>query len=161
MAQIVFDALKAGRRIYLCGNGGSAADSQHLAAEFIGRFQKERAAWPAEALSTNTSILTALGNDYSFDIVFSRQVEAMVQPGDVLIGITTSGNSPNVINAVQAARAKGAKTLGLAGRDGGALKSACDECFVVPAQATCRIQEVHIAVGHVICDLVESAMTST
>ena len=161
MAQIVFDALKAGRRIYLCGNGGSAADSQHLAAEFIGRFQKERAAWPAEALSTNTSILTALGNDYSFDIVFSRQVEAMVQSGDVLIGLTTSGNSPNIIKAVEAARAKGAKTLGLAGRDGGALKKACDECFVVPAQATCRIQEVHIAVGHVICDLVESAMTSS
>ena len=160
MAAIVFECLKAGRRIYLCGNGGSAADSQHLAAEFIGRFQKERAAWPAEALSTNTSILTALGNDYSFDVVFSRQVEAMVQPGDVLIGITTSGNSPNIVKAVEAARACGAHTIGLAGRDGGLLKKVCDECFVVPAQATCRIQEVHIAVGHVICDLVEVAMTS-
>ena len=161
MAQIVFEAIKSGHRIYLCGNGGSAADSQHLAAEFIGRFQKERAAWPAEALSTNTSILTALGNDYSFDIVFSRQVEAMVQPGDVLIGITTSGNSPNIIKAVEAARARGAKTLGFAGRDGGALKTACDECLVVPVQATCRIQEVHITVGHVICDLVEVALTSS
>jgi D-sedoheptulose 7-phosphate isomerase len=161
MAQIVFSALKAGRRIYLCGNGGSAADAQHLAAEFVGRFQKERPAWPAEALTTNTSVITALGNDYSFDIVFSRQVEAMVQVGDVLIALTTSGNSTNVIRAVEAAHAKGAKALGFAGRDGGMLKDVCDECLVVPAQATCRIQEVHIAVGHVICDMVEIALTST
>ncbi len=160
MADVVFQALKTGHRIYLCGNGGSAADSQHLAAEFIGRFQKERNAWPAEALSTNTSIITALGNDYTFDIIFSRQVEAMVQTGDVLIGISTSGNSVNVIKAFQAARTRGAKTLGLAGRDGGAMKNECDECFVVPTQQTCRIQEIHIAVGHVICDLVEVALTS-
>jgi len=159
MAQTVYEALKAGHRIYLCGNGGSAADSQHLAAEFIGRFQKERAAWPAVALSTNSSILTALGNDYSFDIVFSRQVEALVEAGDVLIGISTSGNSVNVIKAVEAAREKGAATLGFAGRDGGKLKDACDECLVAPAQATCRVQEVHIAAGHVICDLVEVALT--
>ena len=113
------------------------------------------------ALSTNSSILTALGNDYSFDIVFSRQVEALVKPGDVLLGITTSGNSANVIKAVEAARRIGAKTIGLTGRDGGKLKTLCDECFIVPVQPTCRIQEVHIAVGHVICDLVEEAMTTT
>ena len=161
MAQMVFDALKSGHRIYLCGNGGSAADAQHLAAEFVGRFQKERDAWPAVALTTNTSLLTALGNDYSFDIVFSRQVQALVEPGDILVGISTSGNRTNVIEAAVAARQKGAKTLGLAGGDGGKLKEVCDECFVVPVQPTCRIQEVHIAVGHVICDLVEEAMTAS
>lgn len=160
MAEMVFEALKTGHRLYLCGNGGSAADAQHLAAEFVGRFQKERDAWPVVALTTNTSILTALGNDYSFDIVFSRQVEALVEEGDVLIAISTSGNSVNVIKAAEAARIKGAKILGMAGRDGGELKNVCDECFVVPSQPTCRIQEVHIAVGHVICDLVEEAMTT-
>jgi D-sedoheptulose 7-phosphate isomerase len=160
MADMVFQALKSGRRIYLCGNGGSAADAQHIAAEFVSRFQKERAAWPAEALTTNTSILTALGNDYSFDVVFSRQVEAMVEKGDVLIALSTSGTSRNVIKAVETARAKGAKTIGLTGSLGKPLADACDECLMVPTATTCRVQEVHIAVGHVICDMVEVALTS-
>lgn len=160
MAGIVVEALRGGHRIYLCGNGGSAGDAQHLAGELVGRFQKERDAWPASALTTDTGILTAIGNDDTFDRVFARQVEAFVRAGDVLIGITTSGDSVNVLAAARTAREKGARVLGLAGRGGGKLKALCDECFVVPSDVTCRVQEVHITVGHIICDLVEREMTA-
>lgn len=156
MAEAVLAALRAGRRVYLCGNGGSAADSQHIAGEFVGRFMKERAPLPCVALSTDTSILTALGNDYSFDIVFERQVNALVEKGDVLIALSTSGNSTNVLRAVQAAKARGAVTLGFAGRGGGKLKELADLCLVAPADESARIQELHITAGHIVCDLVES-----
>ena len=156
MSEAVLAALRGGHRIYLCGNGGSAADSQHLAGEFVGRFMKERAALPAIALTTDTSVLTCLSNDYSFDRVFERQVEAHVQKGDVLIALSTSGNSPNVLLAVEAAKKRGAVTLGFSGRGGGKLKEAADLCLVAPADESPRIQELHITCGHVLCDLVES-----
>ena len=155
MAEVVVDALRAGRRLYVCGNGGSAADSQHIAGELVGRFMKERAALPCVALTTDTSVLTALGNDYDFDAIYERQVEAHVRQGDVLLAISTSGSSPNVLRAVARAREQGATTLGLAGRDGGRLAQAVHLCLVVPAQTSPRIQEVHITVAHVLCDLVE------
>lgn len=138
-----------------CGNGGSAADSQHIAAEFVGHFMKERGPLNAIALTTDTSILTAVGNDYSFNDVFSRQVRGISKPGDILVGITTSGNSQNVIEAVQAAKKCGCKTIGLLGRDGGKLAPLCDISFVVPSNETPRIQEMHILIGHILCDLLE------
>jgi D-sedoheptulose 7-phosphate isomerase len=157
MAEALIAAARAGRCLYLCGNGGSAADAQHIAAEFVGRFLRERRALPAVALTTNTSILTAIGNDYGYERVFERQVEALVRPGDCLLALSTSGNSPNVLRAVEAARRRGAKTLGFTGPDGGALARAVDLCLPVPAPSTPRVQEGHIAVAHVLCDLVETA----
>lgn len=148
-------ALGEGRKILFCGNGGSAADSQHLAAEFIGRFQKERRSLPAIALTTDTSILTAVGNDYGFDEIFSRQVEGLGQQGDVLIGISTSGNSANIVKAVEKAREIGMHTVGFTGRDGGVMANLCDLSFIVPSEVTARIQEMHILGGHIICELVE------
>jgi D-sedoheptulose 7-phosphate isomerase len=148
-------ALGAGSKVLVCGNGGSAADSQHFAAELVGRFARERRAWPALALSTDTSVLTALGNDYGFDGVFARQVEAHGEAGDVLVGISTSGDSANVIRAMEAARARGLVTIGLTGRDGGALGRLADHHLNVPSSSTARIQEVHIALLHVLCELVE------
>jgi D-sedoheptulose 7-phosphate isomerase len=139
----------------VCGNGGSAADAQHFAAELVGRFTRERRAWPALALTTDTSILTAVGNDYGFDRVFARQVEAHGQPGDVLIGISTSGGSPDVLAAAAAARARGLRTIGLTGRDGGALGRVVDIHLNVPSVSTARTQEVHCTLLHVLCDLVE------
>jgi len=156
MAGAVLEALRKGRRVYLCGNGGSAADAQHIAGEFVGRFMKERDPLPCVALTTDTSVLTCLGNDYGFDKVFERQVEAMVQEGDVLIALSTSGNSPNVLRAVEAARRRGATVLGFAGRGGGKLKDLADLCLVAPAQESPRIQELHITCGHVLCALVEA-----
>lgn len=148
-------AVKSGNCIFFMGNGGSAADSQHLAAEFVGRFQKERRGLPAVALTTDTSILTAVGNDYGFDAVFARQVEALAKAGDVVVGLSTSGNSPNVIKALQAAKAAGAVAVGMTGRSGGKMAAICDLCIKVPADVTARIQEAHALIGHIACQLVD------
>lgn len=148
-------ALRGGNKILFCGNGGSAADAQHLAAELIGRYHMERKAMAALALTTDTSALTAIGNDYSFDEVFARQVEGIGRPGDVLVAISTSGNSKNVLKALQAARGAGIKTVGMTGQPGGAMRPLCDVCIAVPATTANHIQEMHIAVGHVICGEVE------
>ena len=156
MAEAVLAALRGGHRIYLCGNGGSAADCQHIAGEFVGRFMMERSALPCVALTTDTSILTCVSNDYSFDAVFERQVEALVRKGDALIALSTSGNSPNILRAVEAARARGAVTLGFSGRDGGKLRELADICLVAPSDLSPRIQELHITCGHILCQLVES-----
>lgn len=157
-AQVIAECLREGGKVLLFGNGGSAADAQHLAAEFVGRFVLERSPLPGIALTTDSSILTAVGNDYGFDQVFVRQVLALGRPGDVAIGISTSGNSPNVIKAVQAAAERGLRTIGLAGRDGGALAKAVEIAITVPSTNTARIQECHIAVGHVLCELVEDEL---
>jgi D-sedoheptulose 7-phosphate isomerase len=149
------ERLRRGCRILICGNGGSAADAQHFAAELSGRYLKERRALAGIALTTDTSALTAIGNDYGFDRVFSRQVEALGRPGDLLVGISTSGNSPNVILAVEAARELGLRTLGLLGRDGGKLLSLVDEALVVPSAVTARIQEVHQMVYHFWCEALD------
>jgi len=141
--------------LMLCGNGGSAADSQHLAAEFTGRFSKDRPPIAAVALSTDTSALTCIGNDYSFNDIFARQVLALGKAGDCLIAISTSGNSGNVLAAVAAAKSLGISTIGLLGRDGGKLKAQCDVSIVVPSQVTARIQEAHILIGHSLCGAVE------
>ncbi|HEX9593317.1 MAG TPA: D-sedoheptulose 7-phosphate isomerase [bacterium] len=159
-AEKVIAALRAGRKVLLCGNGGSAADAQHIAAELVGRYARERRGLPAVALTTDTSALTAIGNDYGFDRIFARQVEALAQAGDVLIAISTSGNSPNVLQAVETARQLGVGTIGLAGRGGGALRALVDLCLVAPHEETARIQELHITIGHILCDLVEAALVS-
>jgi D-sedoheptulose 7-phosphate isomerase len=154
-ADALRQALRDGRTVLICGNGGSAADAQHFAAELVGRFTRERRAWPALALTTDSSALTAIGNDCGFDRVFARQVEAHGHPGDVLIGISTSGGSPNVLAAVETAKARGLVAIGLTGRDGGALGRAVDVHLNVPSPSTARTQEVHITLLHVLCDLVE------
>jgi len=155
IGKLCIDVIEKGNTIYFIGNGGSAADCQHLAAEFAGRFVKERKALPAIALTTDTSLLTAVGNDYSFDDIFVRQVNAFVKQGDILVGITTSGNSINILNAVGRAKEKGALTIGLTGKDGGELKDICDYCIIVPSDITARIQESHILIGHMICEMVD------
>ena len=149
------DALAQGHSIYLCGNGGSAADAQHIAAELIGRFVSDRRSLPAIALTTDTSVLTAIGNDYGYEEVFSRQVEGLCRKSDVLIAISTSGNSTNVLRAVDAAHVVGSSVIGLLGKSGGVLKGRCDVPLVVPSDVTARIQEMHIMIGHLICALVE------
>jgi D-sedoheptulose 7-phosphate isomerase len=154
-AELIIEALKKGNKLLFCGNGGSAADSQHLAAEFVGRFKKERKGLPAIALTTDTSILTALANDYGYDSVFARQVGSLGQKDDVLIVISTSGNSVNLIKAAERAKNMGLKTIGFLGSDGGKLKDLVDLALVVPSRETARIQEVHILIGHIICHLVE------
>jgi len=156
MTEAVLAALRSGHRIYLCGNGGSAADCQHIAGEFVGRFMMERSALPCVALTTDTSILTCVSNDYSFDAIFERQVEALVREGDVLLALSTSGNSRNVLRAVEAAKARGAVTLGFSGRDGGKLKEMAELCLVAASDLSSRIQELHITCGHILCQLVES-----
>lgn len=148
-------ALKNGNKVMFCGNGGSAADSQHLAAEFVGRFQKERQGLPALALTVDTSILTAVGNDYGFDRVFERQIEALGNKGDVLIGISTSGNSVNVIKAFELAKRKGIFCVGFTAEGGGKMASLCDINVAVPVKVTARVQEMHILLGHIICELVD------
>jgi D-sedoheptulose 7-phosphate isomerase len=160
-AQMLIDCFKAGSKVLLCGNGGSASDSQHIAAEFVNRYVAERPALPAIALTTDTSNLTSIGNDRSFDEVFSRQVAALGKKGDVLIGITTSGNSPNVIKAFEMAKKMGVKTICLAGRDGGPAAKMADHSIVVPDKVTSRIQEVHITVGHILCGLVDAELYGT
>lgn len=151
-------AIKADNRIYLMGNGGSAADSQHIAAEFVGRFQIERQPLPAMAFTTDTSILTAVANDYGFDEVFARQVRAFVKPGDVVIGISTSGNSANILSAMACAKAQGGVTVALTGQGGGKLAACCAYCLAVPSPVTARVQEAHILIGHILCQYVDEVL---
>ena len=148
-------AVRAGRKVLFMGNGGSAADAQHLAAEFTGRYMMERRALPAIALNANTSEITAIANDYSFDRIFARQIEALGQPGDVAIGLSTSGNSDNVVLAMQTARVRNLLTVALTGSSGGLLKNEVEVCLRVPSAVTPRIQECHILVGHILCEIVE------
>ncbi|HSP90076.1 MAG TPA: SIS domain-containing protein [Vicinamibacterales bacterium] len=154
-AQAMVAALRGGGRILACGNGGSAADAQHFAAELVGRFERERAAMAAVALTTDTSILTAIANDYDYSRVFARQVEALGRPGDVLLGISTSGGSASVLAAFEAARAAGVTTVALTGRDGGRVGAAADIHVNVPAASTARVQEVHRTLLHAVCALIE------
>ena len=155
VADIMVERLKNGNRIYFCGNGGSAADAQHLAAEFSGRFYADRDALPAEALHCNTSYLTAVANDYSYDVVYSRLVKGIASKGDVLVGLSTSGNSVNIIKAFEVANEKKVITVGFTGEGGGKMKSTSDYLLAIPSKNTPRIQESHILLGHIICQLVE------
>lgn len=148
-------ALAAGHKIMFCGNGGSAADAQHWAAEIVGRFQKERKGLPAIALTVDTSILTAIANDYGYERVFSRQVEALGNAGDVLVAVSTSGNSANVLAAIEEAKNKGVKTIGMTAAGGGKMAEVCDVCLVIPDKVTARAQEVHSLIGHILCEIVE------
>lgn len=158
-AELIAETFARGNKLLICGNGGSAADAQHLAAEFVGRFETERIALPAIALTTDTSALTALANDYDFERIFARQVDALAREGDLLIGISTSGNSPNVISAVMKARQKGCKVLGMTGAKGKKLASLCDKCVLVPSDRTARIQEVHITIAHIWCEMVDDKIS--
>jgi D-sedoheptulose 7-phosphate isomerase len=155
--RVMVAVLKDGKKVLIAGNGGSAADAQHIAAELSGRFVKERKALPGIALTVDTSALTAIANDYGYHHVFSRQVEALAQPGDLFIGISTSGNSQGILNAFEAAAKTGCKTLGLSGRDGGKMNDICDLNIVVPSDVTARIQEMHILIGHIMCKAVDDA----
>lgn len=157
-AQRCSTALAAGNKVLLCGNGGSAADAQHIAAELIGRFIDDRRSLPAVALTTDTSALTAIANDYGYEQVFSRQIEGLAVPGDVLIAISTSGNSANVNRAAVSARERQCQVIGLSGKSGGALAALCDTALVVPSDITARIQESHILIGHILCDLIEQSL---
>ncbi len=157
---VIVDAFQKGNKVLLCGNGGSAADAQHIAAEFTGRFKINRPALPAEALHANTSYLTAVGNDYGFDMIYSRMIEGVGCAGDVLIALSTSGNSPNIINAVKSAKSKKMTTIGFTGISGGKMNDSCDFMVRIPSSNTPRIQETHILVGHIICELVESRLYS-
>jgi phosphoheptose isomerase len=159
-AKLVADALLGGHKVLVFGNGGSAADAQHIAAELVGRFVIERAPLPAIALTVDTSALTAIGNDYGFDEIFARQVRALGAPGDVAIAITTSGKSPNVLRAVEAAREKGMLVVGLTGKKGEGFAKICDACVAVPSTNTARIQELHITVGHLVCETVDRMIVS-
>lgn len=158
VTEILIDALGTGNKVLLFGNGGSAADAQHIAAEFVGRFAFDRPALPALALSVNTSCVTAIGNDYGFDQVFSRQIEALARRGDVAIGISTSGRSPNVLHAMSTAKKMGLHTVGLTGSNRGALAGVVDYCVCAPSAETPRIQECHILIGHIISELVEQTI---
>ena len=160
IADHMIRAIRDGKKILWCGNGGSAADSQHLAAEIVGRFRRERRAWASIALTTDTSILTAVGNDYGYNAIFARQVEALCQPGDLLAGLSTSGNSPNVCSAIECARSLGAFTVGMTGESGGRLATLAHACFRVASSETARIQECHILVGHMLCDRVELELSA-
>lgn len=157
-AKILIKALRDNKKILICGNGGSAADSQHFAAELTGRYKRERKGLCAIALSTDTSALTAIGNDYGYEYVFSRQVEALAMQGDILIGISTSGNSQNIINAFEVANKLGCVTISLSGKDGGIVKNLCDYSLVVPSDDTPRIQEIHILCIHILCEIIEQSM---
>lgn len=157
-AGVITGCLREGGKVFFFGNGGSAADAQHLAAEFVGRFVLERRALPAIALTTDSSILTAIGNDYGFDQVFVRQVRALGHPGDVAVGISSSGNSPNVVEAIRVAADQGLRTIAMAGKDGGPLAKAAEIAIVIPSSNTARIQECHITVGHLLCELVETEL---
>ena len=151
-------SLKNKKKILVMGNGGSAADAQHIVAELVGRFKLERKAIPAITLTTNTSTLTAIGNDYSFDRIFSRQLEALAEEGDVVLGLSTSGLSENLNSAFKTAKERGAFTIGLLGKDGGEMKGLVDLCIIVPSNNTPRIQEAHITIGHIICELIEQSI---
>lgn len=156
---LAVETLKTGNKILLCGNGGSAADAQHIAAELTGRYKTERRGLPGIALTTDTSALTAIGNDYGYDRVFDRQVESLANKGDLIIGISTSGNSGNVVSALKLGRELGCKTLGFSGRDGGAMNEMCDINLVVPSNNTPRIQEMHILFGHTICQIIDNELS--
>ncbi len=158
MARVITTALKKGRKVVFFGNGGSAADAQHISAELVGKFKRARPALRASALTTNTSILTAIGNDVGFDEIFSRQVQATLEPEDVAVGISTSGRSANVIKGVEEARRIGAKTIALTGSGGGLLGSRCDHIVIVPSDDTQRIQECHIMIGHIVCELIDETL---
>ncbi len=153
--EMITSTIKSGKKVLLAGNGGSAADAQHIAAELSGRFVKERRALPGIALTVDTSALTAIANDYGYNHVFSRQVEALAQEGDLFIGISTSGNSQGILNAFEAAKSLNCKTLGLSGRDGGKMNGLCDLNIIVPSDITARIQEMHILIGHILCKAVD------
>ena len=155
VGETMAEALKGGHKILICGNGGSAADAQHIAAELVGRFHRERRSLPAIALTTDTSILTSVGNDYAFEDIFSRQVEGLGEKGDVLLAISTSGNSGNVIKAAEQAKNQGLLVMGLAGKDGGKLAPLCDEAIVVPSDVTARIQEMHLLCYHILCQIID------
>ena len=157
-ASVLAWALKTGKKVLFCGNGGSAADAQHLAAEFVGRYLLEREGLPAIALTTDTSILTAVANDYDFANVFARQVQALGNNGDVLIGISTSGDSPNVVRAIEVAKAKGLATIGFTGQGGGKMRELCDVCLAVDSKVTARTQEMHILMGHILCELLDGVL---
>lgn len=158
VVEIMVEAFSNGKKLLVMGNGGSAADAQHIAAEIVGRFKIERRGLPAIALTTDTSILTSIGNDYGFDLVFRRQVEALADKGDVVMGISTSGHSPNVLKALQLAAEKGCRTVGLLGKDGGTIKECVETALIVPGNDTPRIQEGHITIIHIICDLMEKRL---
>lgn len=158
ICQVMCNSIKNGKKILVAGNGGSAADSQHIAAELIGRFMKERKAIPAIALTTDTSILTCLGNDYSYDDIFKRQIEGLGEKGDIFIAISTSGNSKNIINASYKAHEKGITVVGLLGKDGGLLKNICDYSLIFPYKETARIQEHHILTYHLLCEFIEKSV---
>ncbi|MEW6424293.1 MAG: SIS domain-containing protein [Bacillota bacterium] len=157
IARVLIQSVKCRGKILFCGNGGSAADAQHLATELVGRYRRERKALPALALTANTSLLTAISNDYGFEEVFLRQIGALLDKNDVLIALSTSGNSPNVVAAVEAANAKGAVTIGFTGKDGGLVKRVARYSLLVPTTQTARIQEAHLTVGHILCGLIEAA----
>lgn len=154
-------ALRNGRKILIAGNGGSAADAQHIAAEIIGRYKRDRPAWPAIALTTDTSALTAIANDYGFEQVFARQVEGLGQRGDVFIGITTSGRSPNILAALEIARARGLVTIGMTGPAGASMAALCDHLLIAPGAETALVQQIHLMAAHAICDEIESALGAT
>ena len=157
-AEACIAALRGGRKLMICGNGGSAADAQHWAGELVSRFHYDRPGLPAIALTTDSSILTAIGNDYGYERVFARQVEALGAAGDVLLAISTSGNSPNVVAALEAARARGIATVGFTGQGGGRMAALCDLCIRIPSSSTPRIQEGHEVLGHAICAMIEAAI---
>ncbi len=158
MGDVVTRAMRAGRKLLVAGNGGSAADAQHIAGEFVSRLMYDRAPLPSIALTTDSSVLTAIGNDYGYEMVFERQVQALGQRGDVFLGISTSGKSPNIVRALIAARAQGVVTMGFAGAHGGAMAAHCDYLFRAPSSKTPLIQQVHIVAAHLVCALVERAM---
>ncbi len=158
IAETLIEAFKAGHSLYLMGNGGSAADAQHISGELVGRFKKNRKALPALAFTTDTSVLTAIANDFGYDQCFERQVDAFVKDGDVVIGLSTSGNSTSIVNAVQVAKRKGAKTIAFTGRGGGQLKDCVDVCLEIPSVDTARIQECHITFGHILCSIIEKEL---
>ncbi len=155
VVDLIVKAFQEGKRVYFAGNGGSAADAQHLAAEFSGRFYTDRHALPAEALHCNTSYLTAVANDYSYDEVYARLIRGIAHPGDILVGLSTSGNSKNMVRAFETAREIGVVTIGFTGESGGKMKTLCDYLFNMPSSDTPRIQEAHMLIGHIICELVE------
>jgi D-sedoheptulose 7-phosphate isomerase len=161
MARMISSALSNGRKVVFFGNGGSAADAQHISAELVGQFKKKRPALRASALTTNTSVLTAIANDFSFDEIFSRQVQSSLEHDDVAVAISTSGRSPNVIKGIQEARKVGAKTIALTGSGGGQLAALCDHKVIVPSADTQRIQECHIMIGHIVCELIEEMIGET
>lgn len=160
-SELIFQTFQAGKKVLICGNGGSAADAQHIATELVCRYETERKGLPAIALTTDTSALTAITNDFNFERVFARQIEALASAGDLLIAISTSGNSPNIISAVMTARSIGCKVLGMTGANGKKLASLCDACFMVPSERTARVQEAHITIAHIWCEIIDSKFADT